>query len=91
LGGPHLATAIAAFTDAIATLDHDQEAPSRIVSTCLAAVWMNLANARVAETTAESDSLAREAGHAAISLVARVEANDADSEEVGLKARHVLC
>jgi hypothetical protein len=46
---------------------------------------------RGAETIAESDSLAREAAHRATSLVARVEANDADSAEFDLKARHVLC
>jgi tetratricopeptide (TPR) repeat protein len=83
--------AIAAFADAIAILDREQAALIPERDYLLAAVWMNLANARSAKATAASDSQARAAALRAIALVAHLEAHDADAAEVGLKARHVLC
>jgi hypothetical protein len=86
-----VANAIVAFTEAIAILDHDQAALIPDRQYLLAAVWMNLANARASEATEESEVLARSAAQRAIALVTDVEVNDADAAEVGLKARHVLC
>lgn len=83
--------ALAAFTDAIAVLDHDHAALISDRQYLLAVVWMNLANARASEATAESQSPARDAAVRAMALVADLEANDAEAAEVGLKARHVLC
>jgi tetratricopeptide (TPR) repeat protein len=89
--GVDVTAAIAAFSDAIAILDHEQATLIPDRQYLLAAVWMNRANTRAAEATAESDLLAREAALRAITLVAHLEAHDADAAEVGLKARHVLC
>jgi tetratricopeptide (TPR) repeat protein len=83
--------AIAAFTEAIAILDHQQAALIADRQYLLAVVWMNLANARAADAAADPESLARDAALRAIALVADVELHDEDSAEVGLKARHVLC
>jgi hypothetical protein len=83
--------AIVAFTDAIAILDDDQAALIPDRQYLLAAVWMNLANARASESTEESGVLARGAALRAIALVTDLEVNDTDAAEVGLKARHVLC
>jgi tetratricopeptide (TPR) repeat protein len=83
--------AIAAFTEAIAILDHHQAALIPDRQYLLAVVWMNLAKARAADATAGSDSLARDAALRAIALVADVEMHDEAAAEVGLKARHVLC
>jgi tetratricopeptide (TPR) repeat protein len=90
-GGAGVTAAIAAFRDAIAILDHEQAALIPDRQYLLAAVWMNLAIARAAQATTEPDPLAREAALRAISLVAHLEAHDADAAEVGLKARHVVC
>jgi hypothetical protein len=90
-GGPAVAAAIEAFTDAIAILDDDRAPLIADRDYLRAAVWMNLANARASEETTESDSLAHDAALRAISLVTGLEADDADAAEVGLKARHVLC
>ena len=57
----------------------------------LAAVWMNLANAGLAEASTQSEKRAEEAAHRAITLVADLETNDVHIAEVGMKARHVLC
>ena len=89
--GGRAGEAIAAFTEAIAILDHHQAALIADRQYLLAVVWMNLANARAAEANADSESLARDAALRAIALVADVEVDDADAAEVGLKARHVLC
>jgi tetratricopeptide (TPR) repeat protein len=86
-----VADAVAAFTEAIAILDHDHAALISDRQHLRAVVWMNLANARASEGTTESDTLAREAALRAIALVAELEAHDVDAAEVGLKARHVLC
>jgi hypothetical protein len=85
------AEAIAAFTDAIAVLEHDHASLISDRMYLQAAVWMNLANAQAAQTTAESESLARAAALRAIALVKDVEAHDVAAAEVGLIARHVLC
>ena len=85
------AEAIAAFMDAIAVLDHAQSTPIPDRRYLLAAVWVNLANARASETDAQSGVLARDAALRAMALVADLEAEDADATEVGLRARHVLC
>ena len=90
-GPPGAAEAIVAFTDAITILDLDQAALIPDRQYLLAAVWMNLANARASEATEESGVLARSAALRAIALVTDLEGNDADAAEVGLKARHVLC
>jgi tetratricopeptide (TPR) repeat protein len=89
--GAPAAEAISAFTEAIAILDHQQAALIADRQYLLAVVWMNLANARAADATAGSGSLARDAALRAIALVADVEVHDQDAAEVGLKARHVLC
>lgn len=57
----------------------------------LAGVWTNIAIARAAAATPESDTLSRAAALRAIGLAARFEADDIPSAEVGLKARYVLC
>jgi len=89
-GGP-AGEAIAAFTKAIAILDHQEAALIADRQYLLAVVWMNLANARAADAAADPDALANNAARQAISLVADVEMQDEDWAEVGLKARHVLC
>jgi len=90
-GGASAAEAVAAFTDAIAVLDHDHAAPIPDRQYLQAAVWMNLANARVVQATVESMAQARTAALRAIALVSDLEVSDADAAEVGLRARHVLC
>jgi hypothetical protein len=90
-GRAEIPAAIAAFTDAIGILAHEQAALVTDREYLLAAMWMNLANARVGEGTAESDSLAREAARRAMAPVAHLEAHNAEAAEIGLKARHVLC
>jgi tetratricopeptide (TPR) repeat protein len=89
--GRPAAEAVAAFSDAIAILDHDHAALISDRQYLRAVVWMNLANARASEGTTESDTLAGDAALQAIALVADLEAHDVDAAEVGLKARHVLC
>jgi hypothetical protein len=88
---PADAEAILAFAEAADILDRDESAAIPDRPHLLATVWTNLAIARSAEPTEASESLAREAALRAIALVASLEATDADSAEVGLKARHVLC
>lgn len=83
--------AIAGFTEAIAVLDQDYSRSISDRAYLQGVVWMNLANARLTEATAESWSCARDAAIRAMSLVAGSEEADAEAAEVGLKARHVLC
>ncbi|MBZ5636524.1 MAG: hypothetical protein LAO55_25655 [Acidobacteriia bacterium] len=90
-GGASASKAIAAFTDSIAVLEGDHATLISDRQYLLAAVWMNLANARASEPSPESGPLARAAALRAITLIADLEVNDADAAEVGLKARHVLC
>ena len=89
-GRPAVET-IAAFTEAIAILDHDQAALIPDRRYLLAVVWVNLATARADEASAESEALARTAALRAIALVTKMEETDEAAAEVGLKARHVLC
>jgi tetratricopeptide (TPR) repeat protein len=86
-----VAGAVASFTAAIAVLEDDQSAAIPDRPYLLAAVTTNLASAHAAAGTAESDSLAREAARRAMAMVADAERDDADSADVGLQARHVLC
>ena len=90
-GGSDIPAAVHALTDAMSVLEHDCAAPIADRKYLMAAVWMNLANARVSEGTADSVSLARDASLRAIALVKDSERHDADAAEVGIKARHVLC
>jgi hypothetical protein len=89
--GRPVAEAIAAFTDAMTILDSDRAAQIPDRQYLRAVVWMNFANARASEATAESQAFARDAALRAIALVADLEAHDVDAAEVGLKARHLLC
>lgn len=82
---------IAAFNDALAVLDGEDAALIPDLAYLRAVVWMNLANTRASEGTAEAQALARTATLTAISHVAARESVDADAAEAGLKARHVLC
>lgn len=79
--------AIAAFTNALAVLNDECSARIPDRNYLQAAVWTNLAIARLPE----SEQLAREAAFHAIALVKDKEALEVDAAEVGLKARHVLC
>jgi len=90
--------AVAAFVEAITVLDqHGAGVPDR--PRLLAAMWMNAANAWMADADADADAdedahAAIHAGRAArlaIALVEGSEQQDADAAEVGLHARHVLC
>jgi len=83
--------ASAAFTQALAVLDADVSSPIADRRYLLSAVCVNLANARVAESTFESDALARAAASRALEVVATLEDTVPDAAEVGLEARHVLC
>jgi tetratricopeptide (TPR) repeat protein len=90
--GPAAVTgALAAFENALRVLAEDDALAIPDRQFLLAAVWMNLANARVSQGTGESAALARLAALKAIALVNGSEEGDADAAEVGLKARHVLC
>lgn len=87
----NIAEASAAFSDAIAILDHDQ---SELISDrryLLGTVWLNFANACVSASDAESVGIAPDAARRATALVSDLEVSDARAAEVGLKARHVLC
>jgi tetratricopeptide (TPR) repeat protein len=79
------------FSKAIAMLEHEHAAQINDRLYLLAAVWMNLANAELAEASTQSEKRAAEAAHRAITLVADLETNDVHIAEVGMKARHVLC
>ena len=82
---------IAAFTEAIRLLEHDDSALVSDRPYLLAATWLNLASARVSDRTGSTLTEARQAALRAKALVKDLEANDADAAEVGLTARHVLC
>jgi hypothetical protein len=90
-GSAAAGAAIAAFTEALAVLEDDQAMIVARRHDLMAAVLVNLANARASEATRASDALARDAAHRAIALVTEREVSDADAAERGLKARHVLC
>ena len=90
-GAASLSAAIAAFAEAMAVLEHPDSAAIPDRAYLLAGVWMNVANARIAEDTDSSWMAAAAAALRALALVTDLEAGDADAAEVGLKARHVLC
>jgi tetratricopeptide (TPR) repeat protein len=90
-GQAALTAAIDAFENALGILEADDALPISDRQFLLAAVWLNLANARVSSETSEAAALARVAAHKAIALVNGSEDSDAAAAEVGLKARHVLC
>lgn len=79
------------FLKAIKILEHEHAAQIADRLYLLAAVWMNLANAELAEASTQSEKRAEEAAHRAITLVADLETNDVHIAEVGMKARHILC
>ena len=83
-------SAVASFAEAIDVL---QRYGARVADRdyMLGAIWMNLANTRIAEATDDARAAARDAARQAIALVQRLETEDAAAAEVGLKARHVLC
>jgi hypothetical protein len=85
------AEVIAAFSEALAVLEHEAAAMIPDLAYLRAVVWMNFANARLSEGSGEARALARTAALTAIAHVAAREFSDADAAEAGLKARHVLC
>jgi tetratricopeptide (TPR) repeat protein len=90
-GPSGVAGAVSAFNHAIAVLGDDSARTIPDRQYLLAAVYVNLANTRAAEGTAESGPLARDATRHALELIADLEGSDADAAEVGLTARHVVC
>ena len=85
-----------AHDEAAATLENaisvlEQSGPFDDRDHLTAVVWMNLANVRAIEGTAESDHAARKAAEHSISLVAEREREDPGAAQVGLSARMVLC
>jgi tetratricopeptide (TPR) repeat protein len=90
-GDSGIASSVAAFSEAIAVLEHEHAALVIDGRLLLAVIWMNLANALIAEDSAESSRRAQDAAQRAIDLSADLEATDADAADVALKARHVLC
>jgi hypothetical protein len=83
--------ATTAFGQAISLLEHNQSASIPDRAFLLAAALMNLANVWAARPTEENDVLTRDASLRAITLIADLEANEADAAEIGLKARHIVC
>ncbi len=86
-----IARAIGEFATAIKILEAEHGARITDRRYLLAAVWMNLASARLAEGNTPSEELAEEAARRAVTLVADLETDDVHGVEVGMKARHVLC
>jgi tetratricopeptide (TPR) repeat protein len=89
--GSAIAEAVQEFSKAIKILEHEHAAQITDRLYLLAAVWMNLANAGLAEASTQSKKRAVEAAQRAITLVTDLEINDVHIAEVGMKARHVLC
>jgi len=79
------------FSKAIQVLEHEHAGQINDRLYLLAAVWMNLANAELAEASTQSQKRAEEAARRAIALVADLESDDVHIAEIGMKARHVLC
>ncbi len=86
-----LERALNSFDQALDVLESDAASPLADRDYLLAGVWANIAIARAAANTPETDILSRKAALRAIGLAHRFEADDIPSAEVGLKARHVLC
>jgi len=80
-----------AFAAAIALLEDDRASRIDDRQYLLAAVWTNLAGARLADGAPGPTALARDAAARAIPLVADLERTNADAADVGLRARHILC
>ncbi len=91
LGVGRIGEAVAAFDQAIETLEREHSLHVEDRQYLLAAIWMNLANVLAASDADDSPARAREAARHAISLVADTENSDAAAAEVGLKSRHVVC
>lgn len=90
-GEASMTEAIRDFNAAMATLDTEVALLIPDRQYLRATVWMNLANAYLAESRADARERARNAALRALSLAGDLEENDAAAAEVGLKARHVLC
>ena len=86
-----IAAAIEGFSRSIEILENEHAARITDRLYLLAAVWMNLAGARLAEESTQGERLAEEAARRAVTLVADLETDDVHAAEVGMKARHVLC
>jgi len=86
-----LDAALGSFELAAALLEHEVSAAIEDRRYMRAAVWMNLANARVAAGRPELDDPAQEAALRAIAAVDGLEADDPNYADIGLRARHVLC
>ena len=88
---PAIAAAHEEFSKAIQILEHKTAFRINDRLYLLAAVWMNLADTRLAGAGSGSEQLAAEAARRAISLITGLEFNDVYAAEIGMKARHVLC
>lgn len=86
-----IAAAIGEFATAIEILEAEHTARITDRLYLLAAVWMNLASARLAEERTRGERLAEEAARRSVTLVADLETDDVHAAEVGMKARHALC
>jgi tetratricopeptide (TPR) repeat protein len=89
--GGRVHEALDSFEQSLDMFECDAASPLADRDFLLAGVWANIAIARAAEKTPESDGLSRAAALRAIGLSASFEADDVPSAEVGLKARYVLC
>jgi len=85
------AAAADAFADAIAVLDYEHSQRIEDRDRLRAVVWVNLANLRSLETTADAHVAARDAAKQALDYVADTEVSDPADADAGLRARHVLC
>jgi len=88
---PAFIEAVREFSKAIEILEHKNAAEITDRVYLLSAMWINLANAEVAELNTRSEKRAAEAARRVLTLVAGLESNDEHIAEVGIKARHVLC
>jgi tetratricopeptide (TPR) repeat protein len=86
-----LDAALGSFEAAATLLEDEASAAIEDRRYMRAAVWMNLANARIAAGRPELDDPAQEAALRAIAAVDGLEADDPGYADIGLRARHVLC
>ena len=84
-------SALGSFESAATLLEDEVSATIEDRRYMRAAVWMNLANARIAAGRPELDVPAHEAALRAIALVDGLEAEEPGYADIGLRARHVLC
>ena len=87
----HIHEAIVAFRSALAVLALDEAAAIPDRAYLQAAIWLNLANAQLFDSSDAGAMSVRQAAANAISIVSAIEAGDADAAEVGMKARLVTC